>query len=159
MPIGEQIKDLRKERGWSQADRATKINGDAGQISRYENGKITPSVEAIVKFAELFDVSVDYLLVEDAPRRPFRQAHDEFGTRLADLDKLSDWPHSTSSTPTNATPSAPSSKAHSCATKHDDSPPAEPRPPSSPPDARNRTRRRLRRAGLEPVAGRRRDHL
>ncbi len=69
MPIGEQIKNLRKERGWSQADLATKINGDAGHISRYENGKITPSVEAIVKFAELFDVSVDYLLVEDAPRR------------------------------------------------------------------------------------------
>ncbi|WP_372442062.1 helix-turn-helix domain-containing protein [Nocardioides limicola] len=34
--------------GWSQADLATKINGDGGQISRYENGKITPSVEAIV---------------------------------------------------------------------------------------------------------------
>ena len=60
------------------------------QISRYENGKLTPSVEAIVKFAELFDVSVDYLLVEDATRRPFRQSHDELGTRLADLDQLSD---------------------------------------------------------------------
>ena len=45
---------------------------------------------SIGKFAELFHVSVDYLLVEDAPRRPFRQAHDELGTRLADLDKLSD---------------------------------------------------------------------
>ncbi len=90
MAIGEQIKNLRKERGWSQADLATKIAGDAGQISRYENGKITPSVKAIVKFAELFDVSVDYLLVEDATRRPFRQSHDELGTRLADLDKLSD---------------------------------------------------------------------
>jgi transcriptional regulator with XRE-family HTH domain len=90
MAIGEQIKNIRKERGWSQADLATKIAGDAGQISRYENGKITPSVEAIVKFAELFDVSVDYLLVEDAARRPFRQSHDELGTRLADLDQLSD---------------------------------------------------------------------
>ena len=59
MSIGEQIKNLRKERGWSQADLATKIAGDAGQISRYEHGRITPSVEAIVKFAELFDVSVD----------------------------------------------------------------------------------------------------
>jgi hypothetical protein len=43
-----------------------------------------------VKLAELFDVSVDYLLVEDAPRRQFRQAHDELGTRLVDLDKLCD---------------------------------------------------------------------
>lgn len=90
MAIGEQIKTLRKERGWSQADLATKIVGDPGQISRYENGKITPSVEAIVKFAELFDVSVDYLLVENALRRPFRQTHDELGTRLGDLDKLTD---------------------------------------------------------------------
>lgn len=90
MPIGEQIKTLRKERGWSQADLATKIAGDPGQISRYENGKITPSVEAIVKLAELFDVSIDHLLLDDAPRRPFRQADDELGTRLADLDKLTD---------------------------------------------------------------------
>lgn len=90
MAIGEQIKNLRKERGWSQADLATKIAGDAGQISRYENGKITPSVEAIVKFAELFDVSVDYLLVDNAPRRPFRQVDDELGMRLVDLDQLSD---------------------------------------------------------------------
>lgn len=90
MAIGEQIKNLRKERGWSQADLATKINGDAGQISRYENGKITPSVEAIVKFAELFDVSVDYLLVENAARRPFRQSDDALEQRLGDLDQLSD---------------------------------------------------------------------
>lgn len=39
MPIGEQIKDLRKERGWSRVDLAAKINSGAGQISRYENGK------------------------------------------------------------------------------------------------------------------------
>ncbi len=43
-----------------------------------------------MKFAELFDVSVDCLLVEDARRRPFRQANDDLGARLADLDKLSD---------------------------------------------------------------------
>lgn len=59
MPIGEQIKNLRKERGWSQAGLATKITGDASQIRRYENGEITPSVEATVKFAELCDVPVD----------------------------------------------------------------------------------------------------
>ena len=37
------------------ADLAAKINGDTGQISRYENGKIAPGVEAIVKFAQPFD--------------------------------------------------------------------------------------------------------
>jgi len=33
MPIGEQIKDLLKERGWSQADLATKINGGADRAT------------------------------------------------------------------------------------------------------------------------------
>jgi transcriptional regulator with XRE-family HTH domain len=42
MPHGEIVKALRKERGWSQADLATHVGGDAGQISRYENGKDQP---------------------------------------------------------------------------------------------------------------------
>ncbi len=88
MPIGEQIKNLRKQRGWSQADLADRIAGDPGQISRYENGKITPSVEAVIRLAELFDVSCDYLLVEGAPRRPYRQVDDPLAQRLADLDQL-----------------------------------------------------------------------
>lgn len=90
MPLGEQIKTLRKERGWSQADLAAKVGGDAGQISRYEHSRITPSVEAVVRIAETFNVSCDYLLAQSAPRRPFRQATDELGARLTDLDQLSD---------------------------------------------------------------------
>ncbi|WP_028708980.1 hypothetical protein [Propionicicella superfundia] len=43
-----------------------------------------------MKFAELFDVSVDYLLVDNAVRRPFRQGNDALGQRLGDLDQLSD---------------------------------------------------------------------
>lgn len=64
--------ELRKENGWSQADLASKIGGDAGQISRYEHGRITPSADLIIRLAEVFDVSVDYLLLDDAPRRPRR---------------------------------------------------------------------------------------
>jgi len=42
----------------------------AHQISRYENGKITPATDTIVRLAEVFDISIDYLLVDEAPRRP-----------------------------------------------------------------------------------------
>ncbi len=87
MAIGEQIKNLRKERRCSQADLATKINGDVGQISRYGNGKVTPSVEAMVRFAELFDVSADYLFTEDAARQPIPQSDNALGERL---DQLTD---------------------------------------------------------------------
>jgi ribosome-binding protein aMBF1 (putative translation factor) len=72
MPIGERIKTLRAERRWSQGDLAAKISADPGQISRYENGHIAPSADAIVRLAEALDVSCDYLLIDDAPRRVFR---------------------------------------------------------------------------------------
>jgi transcriptional regulator with XRE-family HTH domain len=90
MPLGETIKALRKERGWSQGELATRVGGDAGQISRYENGKISPSIEVVVKLAETFDVATDYLLVDGAARRPFRAPTDLLGERLAHLDQLSD---------------------------------------------------------------------
>jgi transcriptional regulator with XRE-family HTH domain len=90
MPLGEQIKALRKERGWSQADLAGRIGGDAGQISRYENDKITPSVEVVVRLAELFNVATDYLLIDGAPRRAFNAPTDPLADRLADLGTLED---------------------------------------------------------------------
>jgi transcriptional regulator with XRE-family HTH domain len=90
MPLGETVKALRKERGWSQGDLATRVGGDAGQISRYENGKISPSVDVVVKLAEAFDVATDYLLVDGTARRPFRAPTDLLGERLANLDQLSD---------------------------------------------------------------------
>lgn len=88
MPIGERIKQLRGEHRWSQGDLATKIGADAGQISRYENAHIAPSADAIVRIAEALDVSCDYLLVDDAPRRPFRAPDHALGDRLAGLDEL-----------------------------------------------------------------------
>ncbi len=89
MPIGERIKQLRGEHRWSQGDLAAKIGGaDAGQISRYENSHIAPSADAIVRIAEALDVSCDYLLVDDAPRRPFRAPEHALGDRLGGLDEL-----------------------------------------------------------------------
>lgn len=90
MALAERVKLLRTELGWSQGELATKIGADAAQISRYENGRITPSADAIVRLAEAFDVSCDYLLVEDAPRRRFRTPEDALGEHLASLAELSD---------------------------------------------------------------------
>ena len=90
MPIGERIKSLRKERKWSQGDLAGRIGADSGQISRYENGHIAPSADAIVRLAEALDVSCDYLLVEGAPRRGMQAAGSVLGERLDVLGELSE---------------------------------------------------------------------
>jgi transcriptional regulator with XRE-family HTH domain len=89
MSLQERVKQLRKEHGWSQGELAERVGGDPAQISRYENGRITPSADAVVKLAEVFDVSTDYLLVEDSPRRPFRGAEDALGDRLGTVGELS----------------------------------------------------------------------
>ncbi|MDF2549694.1 MAG: hypothetical protein K0S07_761 [Chlamydiales bacterium] len=59
------IKQLRKNKGWSQQELAEKIGTDARQISRYETGKITPSIDVVIRIAKIFEVSIDYLLVKE----------------------------------------------------------------------------------------------
>lgn len=90
MLVGERIKSLRKEKGWSQGELAEKVGADGRQISRYENGHITPSAEVLVKLAQVFEVSVDYLLVEDAPRHPLKLEDHDLLARLEDVQYLSE---------------------------------------------------------------------
>lgn len=91
MPLGERVKQLRKERRWSQDELAVKIGSDARQISRYENGRIKPSTDAIVKLAETFDVSIDYLLLDGTARRSLRPVDNgRLAERLKDIDDLTD---------------------------------------------------------------------
>jgi transcriptional regulator with XRE-family HTH domain len=86
--IAERLKTLRTEAGWSQTELAERIGSDGRQVSRYENGRITPSLEALVRIAETFNVSVDYLVVPDAPRRPLHSPENLLGDKLADLATL-----------------------------------------------------------------------
>lgn len=90
LPLGERLKQLRRDRGWSQADLAIQVGADAGQISRYENGHMTPSAEAMAKLAEILDVSCDYLLIESSPRRALHAPENALGDRLAVVAELSD---------------------------------------------------------------------
>jgi transcriptional regulator with XRE-family HTH domain len=88
--LGTRLKALRTERGWSQADLATRIDSDARQVSRYENSRISPSLEGLVKIAETLDITVDYLVVETAVRRPLHAVANPIEAHAADLATLSD---------------------------------------------------------------------
>jgi transcriptional regulator with XRE-family HTH domain len=88
MALGERIRQLRKEAGWSQAELAERISADPGRVSRYEAGRITPSAEALVRLAETLNVSIDHLLVDGIPRRPLHSAHDALGDHLAAVAEL-----------------------------------------------------------------------
>ncbi|HUR17851.1 MAG TPA: helix-turn-helix transcriptional regulator [Acidimicrobiales bacterium] len=60
----------------------------ARQISRYENGRITPSLDVVARIAEVLNVSVDHLVFEDIPRRALHGPDHGLGDRLADIGEL-----------------------------------------------------------------------
>ena len=74
---------------WSQGELADKVGTDARQISRYENGRITPSLDVVARIAETLNVSVDHLVFEDIPRRALHGPDHGLGDRLADIGELS----------------------------------------------------------------------
>jgi transcriptional regulator with XRE-family HTH domain len=53
MSLRERVRQRREERAWSQGELAERIGAGPAQISRYENGKITPSADAVIRLAEL----------------------------------------------------------------------------------------------------------
>ena len=58
----QRLKEERLVNGFTQRDMAERLNITQPSYIRYENGKAEPSLENLVKIAEIFDVSVDYLL-------------------------------------------------------------------------------------------------
>ena len=60
--VAEALKRFRTERGLSQADVAEKLGIFPQSYYRYESGKYLPALPIIIKMADVFDVSTDYLL-------------------------------------------------------------------------------------------------
>ena len=56
------LKELRKKKGISQLRLATELNTTQNTISRYETGEREPGIDELIKIADYFNVSVDYLL-------------------------------------------------------------------------------------------------
>ena len=56
------LKELRKSRKISQLKLAIDLNINQNTVSRYENMERQADYETLIKFADYFDVSLDYLL-------------------------------------------------------------------------------------------------
>ena len=62
MALHDNIKRLRKQKGWSQTELAEQIGSHLSHINRIETGKYKPSVDVLVKLADVFDVSLNALV-------------------------------------------------------------------------------------------------
>jgi len=65
MLLADRIRQLRQEHRWTQAELGQKIKIHQKQISSYERGVNIPSTEVLIKMADIFDVTLDYLAFEE----------------------------------------------------------------------------------------------
>lgn len=62
MEFSQKLKELRKERNLTQSELAHILNYDNTIIADYEAGRNEPNIKNLIKIANIFDVSVDYLI-------------------------------------------------------------------------------------------------
>ncbi len=62
MMISARINELRKENHLTQKQLAEKVGCNQSMIARWEKGECEPTAGAILKLAEVFGCSTDYLL-------------------------------------------------------------------------------------------------
>ncbi|MBR3778162.1 MAG: helix-turn-helix domain-containing protein [Clostridia bacterium] len=68
--FGERLLHLRKQTGLTQQAVADKLNIHRTSYTKYETGVVTPDHQGLVALAELFGVTVDYLVGHDEPSTP-----------------------------------------------------------------------------------------
>ncbi len=67
--LGERLRGLRESVKLSQVKMAEMLGVKQSSINRYEQGLSAPSLETLVKYADYFDVSMDYIFARtDKPQ-------------------------------------------------------------------------------------------
>lgn len=60
--FGRRIRKLRQQKRWTQKKLAEKLGISLSQFNKYEYGLHFPPAEKIIRLAEIFDTTTDYLL-------------------------------------------------------------------------------------------------
>ena len=89
--FGENLKKLRKQKGYSQVRLAKELHYGSTAIANYESGRNEPSFAVLIRLAELLDVTVDELIgVEETAEEAallaaFKKLDKENKKRVLDL--------------------------------------------------------------------------
>lgn len=66
MALSEKLYELRKKGGLSQEQLAEQLGVSRQAISKWESGKAVPESDTLISLSKYFDVTLDYLLKENA---------------------------------------------------------------------------------------------
>ena len=83
MEFNNKLYTLRKQKGFSQEELANRLNVSRQTISKWEVGESTPDLENLVAISELFEVSLDELVLDKEKEVQPQPAAE--GTAKADL--------------------------------------------------------------------------
>ena len=86
--IGNRIKELRTSKNLTQEDIAKMVKVSKATISNYEKGKVSPPIELLIKLAERYDVSIDWLCGLSNEEIPRRMSYGDAFFRLVEIDKV-----------------------------------------------------------------------
>ena len=64
------LESLREQRGYNQKEFVEEMGLPYTTYNSYETGKRTPDIEMLIRFADYFTVTVDYLIGHDTPSAP-----------------------------------------------------------------------------------------
>ncbi len=62
MEFSERLKELRKEKGMTQLDLASRLGVSGGTVAMWETGKRKPGYKVFIRLADIFDKSIDYIV-------------------------------------------------------------------------------------------------
>lgn len=78
LAISEQLKKYRTERGITQEELSEKLFVSRQAISKWEKGEANPDLENVVKLAEIFEVSLDELVLAKEQTEVIKTDFDHF---------------------------------------------------------------------------------
>ncbi len=84
------IAELRKEKNMSQISLGMKLNVSQKMISAYENGKNEPSIDLLMRMADIFRASIDYIVGYSENRYPEYQlpVNSFLGSSKKDISRI-----------------------------------------------------------------------
>ena len=59
--MGDRIKELREDKGYTQTELANILQVSRQSLSNYENEIVEPNINTLIKMADFFNCSLDYL--------------------------------------------------------------------------------------------------
>ena len=70
--FGERIRQLRKQKGYSQEQLARKLRVTQGAVSQWQKNLTTPAADQLRSLAEIFETTIDSIMDETKPAEPPR---------------------------------------------------------------------------------------